>query len=637
MPCRSRFPGPLASGALASLLALCLATPAAAQDGASRRVELHFTPTERAQLAIWIESADGTRWATVRLTQAVSYRGVGNRPGATQMNSGWRWPFGRREGVLPVWAHRRIAHGGSPFPRVIFNGRASEGNASSAGSWGEPRNTRDDYFCLSFNRALSGRDALDAVTCPTTFMSNKGRYATMEDIAAGYAEPWQRADGTGTVRAMPLESPYPPRRDAVACTSAGCGDHADVGRFDEDARRVMPELDAVTMATPAGGRAQRIVFDVPSDWPNGEYVAFVEVNVEGDYNSFYDDVTNPTPINPSGLWDYWAVQYGYAYRGQPSVVFQTPFSLGPIGGEWATAQPAGYGALHGEDAELREMDGTISDDPTSASGSGADRLRLDTIGRRLRVAVPPWDVCEQPSPPEECGRECTPGDASCGGNLICGPAFTCVGLCDVPLAPSSIPALEVVTHPEPSHAHQHGRLRFRVPESSRRLARYELRVGTQPVVDVASFERALPAVEPTLERAELTVPTDGLPGEWIELDFGGLTPQTTHYVALRAVDECNVPGPLTVGELTTTDVYFTTVSPCFVATAAYGSPLEARVGVLRRLRDRHLRSNALGRALVRAYERMGPHAAAWLRRDEGRRAAARAALAPLVALAESLE
>jgi hypothetical protein len=637
MRCWSRGLGRGASGVLALLFVGSTCLSASAQDGAARRVELHFTPTARAQLAIWIESADGTRWATVRLTQSVSYRGVGNRPGATQMNSGWRWPFGRREGILPVWGHRRIALGGEPFPRVIFNGRVSEGNASSAGSFGEPRNTRDDYFCLSFNRALSGRDALDAVTCPTTFMSNKGRYVSDADVSVGYGEPWQNADGSGEMRRLSIGSLYPARRDAVACTSSGCGDHPDVAQFDADARRIMPELDAVTMATPAGGRAQRIVFDVPADWPNGDYVAYVEINVEGDYNSSYDDTTNPTPISPSGLWDYWAINYGYAYRGQPSVVYRAPFVLGPTGGEWSTTEPAGYGALHGEDGELRTMDGTISDNPTGAPGSGADRLRVDGSGRRLRVTVPPWDVCEQPNPPAECGRECNPGEATCGPSLICGPDATCVGLCDVPLAPGAILDIEVLNHPEERFSHQVGRLRFRVPVSPRLLASYELRVGPHPIVDAESFARALPAVEPTLERDELTVPTDGQAGDWVEVDFGGLTPESTYYVGIRALDECNAPGPLATGELTTTAIHFTTVSPCFVATAAYGSPLEDRVGVLRRFRDRHLQTNELGRALVRAYYAVGPHAAEAIRGHDTLRAAARAVLAPLVALAEWLD
>jgi hypothetical protein len=82
---------------------------------------------------------------------------------------------------------------------------------------------------------------------------------------------------------------------------------------------------------------------------------------------------------------------------------------------------------------------------------------------------------------------------------------------------------------------------------------------------------------------------------------------------------------------------FATVTPCFVATAAWGSPLAAEVGVLRRLRDRHLQNNALGRALVSAYYGVGPALADVIRERAGLRAAVRVALAPAVALAHWLE
>ncbi len=627
----------LTSRAAALCFALAAIAPSttSAQETASRRVEIRFTPTARASIALWIESEDGSVFRTVRLTEAVSVRGIGNRPGAMQMNGGYRWPYGRREGALPVWGHRRIAAGGEPFPRVIFNGRRSEGNASSAGSAGEPRNTRDEYYCLSFNRELSGRDALDAMSCASVFMSNKGRYATEEDVAAGYAEPFEEVGGAAMMRSMDTTSIYPPRRDVVPCEGPACGDHDDVGAFAEDARRIMPEIDAVTMATLMGELPTTIVFDVPPDWENGAYVVYAEVHVEGDWNDAHNGEVYPTPTGPSGMWDYWAVQYGYPYRGQPSVVYRVPFTLGPAGGTWAASQPSGYGALHGEDGAIRPLDGTIIDDPAGAPGSGADRLRGP--GERLGVTVPQWDICSQAEPPPECGRECTPGDDTCGRDLVCGPDFACVGLCDVPMSPGAVPDLEVLEHTDEKNAHHWATLRFRVPDSPRRLARYEVRVGTAPIVDQASFERALPAVQANIERTELVVPVEGAPGELIELEFGGMSPETTYYVAVRAIDECNAPGPIGAAEITTTPIFFTTVSPCFVATAAWGTPMAAEIGALRRFRDRHLRTNAIGRAFVSSYERWGPAAADWIREGETRRSVARAALAPFVAVARWLD
>src|SRR5437879_1617089 len=102
----------------AALLLACLSPlPALAQQ---RTVTVELTPTIRTQLAIWIESSDGAMFQTLRLTDAVAFRGIGNRPGAQQMDSGYHWPYGRREGVLPIWAHRRFDATGLAWQRVIY-------------------------------------------------------------------------------------------------------------------------------------------------------------------------------------------------------------------------------------------------------------------------------------------------------------------------------------------------------------------------------------------------------------------------------------------------------------------------------------------------------------------------------------
>ncbi len=72
---------------------------------------------------------------------------------------------------------------------------------------------------------------------------------------------------------------------------------------------------------------------------------------------------------------------------------------------------------------------------------------------------------------------------------------------------------------------------------------------------------------------------------------------------------------------------------CFIATAAYGSPLAAEVQALREFRERYLRSNAAGRAFVRAYEALSPPLARFIRERPALRAAVRGALWPVVAAA----
>ncbi|MCM2280389.1 MAG: hypothetical protein NDI61_00925 [Bdellovibrionaceae bacterium] len=72
---------------------------------------------------------------------------------------------------------------------------------------------------------------------------------------------------------------------------------------------------------------------------------------------------------------------------------------------------------------------------------------------------------------------------------------------------------------------------------------------------------------------------------------------------------------------------------CFIATAAFGSPMANQVRTFRQFRNRFMLTNKLGRAFVRAYYKFGPTAARFIAQNEVYRAASRVALQPLLAYA----
>ncbi len=73
---------------------------------------------------------------------------------------------------------------------------------------------------------------------------------------------------------------------------------------------------------------------------------------------------------------------------------------------------------------------------------------------------------------------------------------------------------------------------------------------------------------------------------------------------------------------------------CFVATAAFGSPMAKELNILRRWRDEVLLDTTAGRFFVRLYYRYSPPCANWIAQTDTRRRAARAVLRPLIAWIE---
>src|SRR2546428_13224213 len=99
----------------AALVLLC----AAARGEECRAVEVRFAPgAPDMQIAVWIEDADGHFVDTVYVTRLTGQFGLGNRPGAALLKTDFQWPYGRREMVLPVWAHRRNKH----YPKLVMGG-----------------------------------------------------------------------------------------------------------------------------------------------------------------------------------------------------------------------------------------------------------------------------------------------------------------------------------------------------------------------------------------------------------------------------------------------------------------------------------------------------------------------------------
>lgn len=109
---------------------------------------------------------------------------------------------------------------------------------------------------------------------------------------------------------------------------------------------------------------------------------------------------------------------------------------------------------------------------------------------------------------------------------------------------------------------------------------------------------------------------------------------SAYYVRMRAHDGSQWGAWFTSGALEIKQPGYDAVSDwfggCFIATAAYGTPLASEVRVLSHFRDQYLLTNPVGQALVRFYYKHSPGAAAFISRHEPLRAITRFYLKPLV-------
>ena len=74
------------------------------------------------------------------------------------------------------------------------------------------------------------------------------------------------------------------------------------------------------------------------------------------------------------------------------------------------------------------------------------------------------------------------------------------------------------------------------------------------------------------------------------------------------------------------------LNPCFIATAAYGSPMAEEIGVLREFRDKYMLTNPVGQVLVGLYYRNSPPVAQFITEHQSLKPLVRGALLPAVAM-----
>jgi len=210
------------------------------------------------------------------------------------------------------------------------------------------------------------------------------------------------------------------------------------------------------------------------------------------------------------------------------------------------------------------------------------------------------------------------------------------GSCPVHDPPGSPQQLAAAPDSNPRHSHEWGTLHFVEPTSARPIDHYEARVGLGPITagDEASFLADAPAVTANIDPVALSLPATA-PGTAVDIAFGGMSPLTTFYVGVRAVDECGVAGPVAVTTLMTTKINFTKLSGCFIATAAYGTAMEPEVQSLRRARDAFRGHSATFATFTDLYYRSGPVAADVVGRSDVARAVVRQLLAPVVAVTQA--
>ena len=397
------------------------------------------------------------------------------------------------------------------------------------------------------------------------------------EVGNAYCQPWRETDAefdTGTCATIAHTD-----KGTLAMETSLYPPRSDLMRLKEDTPSVdlyrsFNPFDAISRATPLGGMRASMAWAAPQSVDYGDYVLFVEASKTYDFNASYNPDRYPSPIGIA-----WG-DYGKAWRGQPSVVYRVPFTIATGDTEASTDTYVGYGDITGQAGTLFPPDATIT---TTTPGSGASRLQLVADGASMfRVRVRSHQEIDTSGP-----------------------------------APLSAPSAKATTSTS-------GTIEFIASGDDGMtgvLAGYEIRVRASSPMTEANFAESAAAL------ASVSVVS---PGEMQRVEINGLMPQTEYWIGIRPIDNCFNRGELLVATLTTPERESGEVPWCFVATAAYGSPMANDVDMLRRFRDMMLTRTAIGELAVETYYTFGPALAGVVGESELLRASARAALAPVV-------
>jgi hypothetical protein len=164
---------------------------------------------------------------------------------------------------------------------------------------------------------------------------------------------------------------------------------------------------------------------------------------------------------------------------------------------------------------------------------------------------------------------------------------------------------------------------------SERYYQHYLNVGNapedQPPPAVTPAQEAPSSVAASSEEDQLA--TGGRLEEYLLVD------EDLAGIAEVAPIELTLPAsPGTAADLAEKSTSDTTAKKkfCFIATAAYGSPLAHEVVLLQTFRDRYLFQHALGEKFIQVYYRSSPYLAGLIKQNEVLKLLTRYLLAPLI-------